>query len=56
MIEIISAEVSARLSIGDNDIGDPAWVARIGSLAADAILDRFEVRERAEGRPRKRFD
>jgi hypothetical protein len=56
MIQIISAEVSARLSVGDSDIRDPAWVARIGSLAADALLDRFEVRERPEGRPRIRLD
>ena len=54
VVEIISEELAGRLSVGDTDIHDPAWVARLSTLAADALLDRFEVRPRAETGPRCR--
>lgn len=56
MVEIIAEELGARLAVGDSDIHDPAWVARISTLAADALLDRFEVRQRTEAGPRYRQD
>ena len=56
MVEVISAELAARVSVGDFDVHDPAWVARISTLSADALLDRFELRPRSEATPRYRRD
>jgi hypothetical protein len=56
MIEIIAEEISARLGVRDDRVDDPAWPTNIATLAADALLDSFQVRERTTAEPRTRWD
>jgi hypothetical protein len=52
---IIAEEIQARLDLQDRDIQDPEWVARVALLAADRLLDEFQVRERGQDTPRYRW-
>jgi hypothetical protein len=54
MVEIIAEEISARLAVRDSNVNDPAWTMRLATLAADSLLDRFQVRERPASQPRYR--
>jgi hypothetical protein len=45
LTECIAAEVGARAAAGD-DVRTPEGRAKLAELIADAILDRFVVRER----------
>lgn len=54
MVEVIADEITARLAVADTDPGDPAWVSRIATVAADALLDHFMVQSRTDGEFRYR--
>src|SRR5262245_33142638 len=42
--DVILEEIKARLAVNDRDVDDPAWAERVAGLAADALLDPFQVR------------
>ena len=54
MVEIIVEEISARLAVRDTNLDDPAWTVRLATIAADSLLDRFQVRERPASEARYR--
>lgn len=35
-----------RIAVGDKDVDDPEWANSVAELAADAVVVRFELRER----------
>jgi hypothetical protein len=43
---IIAEEIAARIAVNDKDVDDREWPRNVAELVADAILWRFEVRER----------
>lgn len=40
----------------DRDVDDPAWLERVAELSADALLSKFQVRERTVDNPRYRWE
>lgn len=56
MVEIIAEEIRARIAIRDDDPLDPTWATRVAGVAADALLDSFELRPRAAGERRWQRD
>jgi CubicO group peptidase (beta-lactamase class C family) len=56
MVEIIAEEIRARIAIHDDDPLDPTWASRVAGVAADALLDSFELRPRAAGERRWQRD
>ena len=55
MAAIIAEEVVVRIALEDRDVDDPAWIQRVAELSADALLNRFQVRERTLDNPRYRW-
>jgi hypothetical protein len=53
---IIEEEINARLAVRDTDVGDPGWAGRVAGIAADALLHKFQVRERTPDNPLYRWD
>ena len=56
MSAIIAEEVGVRIALEDRDVDDPAWIERVAALSADALLNRFTVRERTPDNPRYRWE
>jgi hypothetical protein len=56
MTEIIEEEINARLAVEQVDFDDPAWAGRVAEIAADALLHKFQVRERTADNPLYRWD
>jgi hypothetical protein len=56
MTAIIAEEVQAPVALEDKDVDDPEWIERVAGLSADALLDKFHVRERTADNPRYRWD
>ena len=55
MSAIIAEEVGVRIALEDGDVDDPAWIERVAELSADALLNKFMVRERTPENPRDRW-